>query len=301
MQGFSTALRSSPATLTFDIPMPFDVFAIVLAAAFLHAGWNAIAKSGKGDPLLQSSLIAMGSAASALPALLVSGLPDAASFGHVIASAVIHVGYFTLIGLAYRHADYSAIYPLVRGGAPLLTTFLAMVLFDETLEPLVWAGIAVLCCGIVGLGADAIRRGGLNRQSLAIAALTAGIVVTYTLVDGQGARLSGNPAGYMLAMMGLTGALMAPLTLHVHRAALPRVPMSSWLKSIAGGTMANLSYGTALWAMTKSPIGLVGALRETSVLFAALIAVFALKERFGAARWAAALMIVAGLCLAKAG
>lgn len=281
--------------------MSLDVFVIVLAAAFLHASWNALAKSGKGDPLFEMALIAIASAIAALPALLVSGLPDPASSIHVFASAFIHVAYFVLIGLAYRSADYSAIYPLVRGSAPLFTTLLAMLLLGETLEPLAWAGISVLCGGILGLGIDGIRRGGLNKRSLAIAALTAGIIVSYTLVDGLGARLSGNPAGYLLAMMSLTGILMVPVAFSFHKAALLHIPLPLWGKSVAGGAMANLSYGAALWAMTKAPIGLVGAVRETSVLFAALIAVVALKERFGMARWVSVFMIVTGLGLAKAG
>jgi drug/metabolite transporter (DMT)-like permease len=94
---------------------------------------------------------------------------------------------------------------------------------------------------------------------------------------------------------------MVPVMLYFQRAALFSASASLWGKSIAGGAMANISYGAALWAMTKAPIGLVGAIRETSVLFAALIATVALKERFGLARWAAAVMIVTGLALAKAG
>ncbi|WP_201830774.1 DMT family transporter [Microvirga zambiensis] len=281
--------------------MSLDVFAIILVAAFLHASWNAAAKSGKGDPMVQANLIAVGSALSAVPALLVTGLPDAASSIYVLASALIHVAYFILIGLAYRYADYSAIYPLVRGSAPLFTTILAMLLLGETLNSSTWLGIGVLCGGILGLGVDAIRRGGLNGRSLLIAAVTAAIVVSYTLVDGLGARLSGNSAGYLLTMMAITGALMGLGMVFHQRSALLGAPASLWGKSIAAGAIANISYGTALWAMTKAPIGLVGAVRETSVLFAALIAMVVLKERFGVARWAASLMIVAGLGLVKAG
>jgi drug/metabolite transporter (DMT)-like permease len=176
-----------------------------------------------------------------------------------------------------------------------------MLLLGETLKPVTWLGIGVLCGGILGLGIDAVRRGGLNARSLTVAALTAATVVGYTLVDGVGARLSGNSSGYLLAMMALTGALMVPGMIYLQGAALFSAPASVWGKSVAAGAIANISYGTALWAMTKAPIGLVGAVRETSVLFAALIAAMVLKERFGIARWASALMIVTGLALAKAG
>src|SRR4029079_705242 len=147
--------------------MSLDVFVIVLAAAFLHASWNALAKSGKGDPLFDTALLAVASGIAAALALLVSGLPDPASSLYVFGSALFHVASFFLIGLAYRYADYSAVYPLVRGSAPLFTTLLAMLLLGETLQPLAWAGILMLCAGILALGIDGIRRSGLNKRSLA--------------------------------------------------------------------------------------------------------------------------------------
>lgn len=219
----------------------------------------------------------------------------------MLASALIHVAYFALIGLAYRIADYSAIYPLIRGGAPLATALLALLILGERLSLQASLGLGLLCAGIVGLGAEALRRGSLDGRSLLVAAVTAAIVVAYTLVDGIGARAAGSAPAYLLAMMGLTGLMVVPLFLLIGGRALWAAARPAWTRGLLGGAMANLSYGTALWAMTLAPIGLVGAVRETSVLFATAIGAFALKERFGPTRWFAAAAIAAGLMLARVG
>jgi drug/metabolite transporter (DMT)-like permease len=231
----------------------------------------------------------------------VTGLPAPASWGYLAGSAVVHVAYFGMIALAYRLADYSAVYPLIRGGAPLMTSVLAALWLGEVLSGPAVGGVVLLSAGIVGLSSDALKRGHLDRRSLGTAALTAGIVVSYTLLDGLGARLSGDAAAYLLAMMALTGCFVVPLFLLIGSRTLLAALRTSWPQGLLGGAMANLSYGTALWAMTMAPIGLVGAVRETSVLFATLIASVVLKERFGPARWASAATIVAGLMLIRLG
>jgi drug/metabolite transporter (DMT)-like permease len=282
--------------------LPADVLAAVLLAAFLHAGWNAIAKGGGGrHPLTGPFLIGLGGSVWALPLLSVTGLPDPASYPWIAASALIHVVYFGLIGLAYRFADYSAIYPLIRGGAPLFTAILAAAFLGETLGTAASAGVALLCAGILGLGLDAMRRGSLDGRSLLVAAATASTIVLYTLVDGLGARASGNAAAYILSLTLATLVPLVPAFTLIGGRPLLASLLPAWRQALWGGGMANLSYGIALWAMTKAPIGLVGAVRETSVLFATLIAALVLKERFGPARWFAAATIVTGLMLTRAG
>jgi drug/metabolite transporter (DMT)-like permease len=282
--------------------LPTDALLAVLMAAFLHASWNAIAKGGAGRHALTGPfLISVGGAVWALPLLALTGLPDPASYPWLVASAVIHVAYFGLIGLAYRFADYSAIYPLIRGGAPLFTTIVAAVWLGETLGAVATLGVAVLCAGILGLGMDAMRRGHLDGRSLLVAAATAATIVLYTLVDGLGARASGNAAAYILALTLATLVPLAPVFMLIGGRPLLAAARPAWRQALVGGGMANLSYGIALWAMTKAPIGLVGAVRETSVLFATLIAAVVLKESFGPIRWVAAGTIVAGLMLTRAG
>lgn len=280
--------------------MPADALIAVLIAALLHACWNAAAKSAaNADPLHNVAAITIGGAIVAAPLLLISGLPAAGSTPYVIASGIIHVAYFLLVGLAYRHGDYSVAYPVTRGSAPLATTLLSAGLIGETLPAGGWLGVLLLSAGVVGLGSEGLRRGGFSVRSMWIAAATAAIIVGYTLLDGLGARRSENAAGYVLAMMLLTGALMAPVLLAWLGPAAVAPIAAQWRVGLIGGAMVSLSYGTALWAMTRAPIGMVAALRETSVLFAAVIAAVVLKERFGAVKWASAALILAGLVLLR--
>lgn len=275
-----------------------EVFIAVLAAAAVHATWNAMAKGG-GDPLVASALIAFGAAAVSLVALVFTGLPGSTSMPYVLASAAIHVAYFLLIGLAFSEADYSVIYPLYRGAAPLGTALIGATFLDERLGVLAWSGIVLLALGIVGLGLEALRRKGLNARAAGLAAVIAGVIMLYTIVDGLGARVSGDAIAYVSAMMALNGVLLAPVIVAMRGKDVVEEAVRRWPFALIGGLLVMLSYGTALWAMTLAPIGLVGALRETSVLFATLIAALMLKERLGPARWLAAATIVAGLVLIR--
>lgn len=277
--------------------MPTHVILIVLGAALLHASWNAMAKGrAGGDPLANMLAIAIAGGGLAAPLLVVTGLPGPASYAYVLASGVVHVVYFLLVGLAYRHGDYSAFYPLTRGSAPLLTAVAGSVLLGEPAPPLLIAGIALLSLGVLGLGADAMRAGAFDRRGAVAAALNVLVIVGYTILDGVGARLSGNPAGYVVAMMLLTGAMLLPVApLVVDRRALGAMLRSRLAFYLIGGGLIMGSYGIALWAMTKAPIGAVAALRETSVLFGTILSVLFLGERFGPARWLAAAAITAGL------
>ena len=280
--------------------MPTDALIAVLIAALVHAAWNAAAKSaGETDPLHNVAAITIGGAIVAAPLLLISGLPAAASALLVIASGVIHVVYFLLVGLAYRHGDYSVAYPVTRGSAPLATTLLGAALVGETLPAAGWAGVLLLSAGVLGLGSDGLRNSGFSSRSIAIAVVTAGIIVGYTLLDGIGVRRAENAAGYVLAMMLLTGLLMVPVLLAWFGPAVIAPVAAQWRLGILGGAMVTLSYGIALWAMTRAPIGMVAALRETSVLFAAGIGALLLKERFGPVKWASAALILAGLVLLR--
>ncbi|MGE3915427.1 MAG: EamA family transporter [Hyphomicrobiaceae bacterium] len=267
----------------------------MLAAALLHASWNAMAKGNGGDPLIGATVIAAGAAVVSAAMLAVADLPAAASHPYVVASGIIHVGYFLLLGLSYRLADYSAVYPLMRGSAPLLTTGAGALLLGEHLALPVLVGIVLLSLGVLGLGLHALMRGGLDRRGIVVAGGNVAIIVAYTVIDGVGTRLSGTPAGYVAAMMLLTGVLLVPAIALWRPRELGLALRQRWPMGLAGGAMVMASYGAALWAMTRAPIGAVAALRETSVLFGALIAVTVMKERLYPLRVVAALVIFAGL------
>jgi drug/metabolite transporter (DMT)-like permease len=275
------------------------VFLAVLFAALCHAGWNALIKVGL-DPLSTTTLIAIGSAVVGLVCLPLVGMPEAAAWPWLIASVIIHLGYFAALIEAYRTGDLGQVYPIARGSAPLMTAAASLVFVCERLSLTSWIGVATLAAGVLLLSA----RGGralahIDRRAVGFALLTALTICAYSVVDGIGARASCNPQSYVLWLLIGNALLLTPYALwRDGRDVIPAM-QRFWLRGLAGGALQTLSYGIALWAMTLAPIAIVASLRETSVLFGAVIAVVVLKEPLRAARIGAALLIVAGLILIR--
>jgi drug/metabolite transporter (DMT)-like permease len=271
----------------------------VLAGALLHASWNALIK-WEPDKLAASAAIAVGAGVVALPLALMSPMPLPASWLLIAFSSVIHVLYFVLVGYALRHADLGVAYPLTRGSAPAFTAIFAAVWLGEMLALSGWLAVGAIAAGVVTLSADALARGGLTPRAAALAFTNAAVVVAYTLVDGVGARLAGNAVSYVSWMMAGTALLIVPIALVFFREQVAEKERGFWIRALFAGALSIASYGIALWAMTRAPIGLVAALRETSVLFAAILGAIVFGERFGPKRWAALILIVIGIGLLRA-
>ena len=275
------------------------VFLAVLFAAACHAGWNALIKIGL-DPLSTTTLIALGAAAVGLVCLPFFGMPAAAAWPWLIASAIIHLFYFAALIEGYRSGDLGQVYPIARGSAPLMTAGASAIFVGEALSAMAWSGIAVLAAGVLLLSARGGRGlAGLERRAVGFALLTALTICAYSVVDGVGARTSLNPKSYVLWLFIGNAALLTPYALWRDGGKIVPIMQRYWLRGLAGGILSAVSYGIALWAMTLAPIAIVATLRETSVLFGAAIAVVVLKEPLRAARIAAALLIVAGLVLIR--
>jgi drug/metabolite transporter (DMT)-like permease len=275
------------------------VFAAVLLAAACHAGWNATIKRGL-DPLATTVLISIGAAIVSALALPVVGLPAMAAWPWCLASVLIHLVYFSALIESYRSGDMGQVYPIARGSAPLMTAVATTVFIGERLGVLGWCGIGLLVAGVVLLS----LRGGrelarLDRRAVGFALFTAVTVCAYSVVDGVGARLAGSANAYSAALFAGIGPVMASYALvRRGREVIPTMARH-WVLGLVGGTLQLGSYGIAIWAMTLAPIAIVAALRETSVLFGAAIAVVFLKEPLRPSRIGAALLIVAGLTLIR--
>jgi drug/metabolite transporter (DMT)-like permease len=275
------------------------VFLAVLFAAACHAGWNALIKIGL-DPLSTTTLIAIGSAVVGLVFLPLAGLPAAAAWPWLIASAIIHLFYFAALIESYRTGDLGQVYPIARGAAPLMTAGASTVFVGERLSLASWSGIIVLAFGVLLLSARGGRGlAGFDRRAVSFALLTALTICAYSVVDGVGARASLNPQSYVLLLLIGSALLLGPYALWRDGSKVVPVLQRYFLRGLAGGALQVLSYGIALWAMTLAPIAVVATLRETSVLFGAAIAVVVLKEPLRAARVVAALLIVCGLVLIR--
>ena len=218
----------------------------------------------------------------------------------LIGSAVIHLLYFAALIESYRFGDLGQVYPLARGSAPLMTAIASGVLIGEQLSLRGWIGIVTLGVGVLLLSA----RGGrdimqLDRRAVGYALLTALAICAYSVTDGIGARVSQNPQSYVLWLLVANAAVLVPYGLRRDWKGVNATVRGFWLRGLIGGALQALSYGIALWAMTLAPIAIVASLRETSVLFGAIIAILVLKEPLRAARIVAAALIACGLVLIR--
>jgi drug/metabolite transporter (DMT)-like permease len=275
------------------------VFLAVLFAALCHAGWNALIKVGL-DPLSTTTLIGIGSGLVAIVFLPFTGLPLPASWPYLAASVIIHLAYFAALIEAYRTGDLGQVYPIARGAAPLLTATATTFIIGEKLSVIGWGGIIALVAGVFLLSA----RGGrdlvkFDRRAVGYALLTALTICTYSVVDGIGARLSGDPISYSLTLFVGIALVMMPYAFYRDGRDVIPAMQKYWRRGFAGGALQVISYGTVLWAMTLAPIAIVATLRETSVLFGAVIAVVGLKEPLRMTRIGAAVLIVCGLILIR--
>lgn len=275
--------------------MPLSVFAVVLFAALLHASWNAIVKGG-GNKVLSAVLVAAFSSVLAMVLLPFLSQPARESWPFIAASTCCQVVYYMMVARTYHVADMSQAYPLMRGTAPLIVALISAFFVAEKLVPLEWAGIAVICFGILTMALNS--RG--NAQGAVLALMNACVIATYTLIDGMGVRLSGAPAAYTLWVFLLTGIPLTLWAVLAYKAVFFDYLKRNWLGGLVGGIGTSASYGLALWAMTIAPVAVVAALRETSILFGALISYFVLHEKVGRARIAAACVIAAGVMVLKA-
>ncbi len=275
-----------------EISLP--VALAVLGAALLHAGWNAFLKSGE-DKQLDAIGIAAGSGAVALVAAPFFGMPGSASWPWLAASAVVHIAYFHLLAGAYRWGDLSFSYPVMRGGGPLLVALVGAIAFGEVLPWAQTAGVLLISAGILAFATHRTDDAAAMRKSLAFALANAGVIAAYTLIDAQGARISGAPVAYTLWFFVANGCVMLALGSWQRGREAARHLLRRWRLTFVGGAGAVLAYAIALWAMTKAPVALVAALRETSVVFAAALGALFLGEPFTARRLTATLIVLAGL------
>jgi drug/metabolite transporter (DMT)-like permease len=274
--------------------MSLLVFCVILFSAALHAGWNAIVKGGR-DTLLTTILVATSGATIGIVTLPFLPPIAAAAWPYLAISAVLEIAYYALVAAAYRHADMSRAYPLMRGTPPLLVALVSTLALGMGLSLTGWLGVALISAGLLSLTLGGV---GGNPRGIQFAMINALVIASYTLVDGFGVRASGSPIAYTMWIFVLTGVPLAAWAL-IRRPDILLYARANWPYGLAGGFGTVISYGLILWSMTMAPIALVAALRETSILFGTLIAVLVLKERVTRARLIAVLIIAAGAAVLK--
>ncbi len=268
------------------------VLAVLLGAA-LHASWNVAIRAG-ADRRRETAMLALCSALLSGVVLVMLPLPRGVWLNLAL-SAALHGVYFVLVAEAYARGGVALAYPLMRGVAPMLTTFAAWALLGERLSPVVLLGIAAISVGVALLARH--RRDANERAAVVIALANSVVIAAYTLNDAVGARASAAPFGYALWVFVLSAvptlAWLAPATLR-------RLPTRAEALRGSGGAACSIgSYALALWAMTQAPVAPVSALRETAMLFGLVLARVVLGERPGVRGWAAAGAIALGAAVLR--
>ncbi|SHI04037.1 EamA-like transporter family protein [Desulfofustis glycolicus DSM 9705] len=278
--------------------MPLEVLLIVLLAALLHASWNALIRASSHN-LQDTCLLVVGAAFWTLFLIPFLPLPQSESWNYLALSVVLHVIYFVLLAVCYRFGQLSFSYPMMRGIAPVITALAMALLYGESPSVGAWLGIGCICGGIVLLSGDAWRAKSLDWATVGPVLATAAIIVCYTLVDGHGVRLAGHALAYTSWLFLLTAAVFIVLSALLGRIASWRRTRIQWARGLVGGACSLASYGLVLWAMMRAPIALVAALRETSVVIAAIIAVCCLGERLTWLRVLSICTVTAGAVVIK--
>ena len=273
--------------------MSLTITLLVLAAAVMHASWNALVKAGS-DKVVMQCLVMFFAGVPAAFVLPFVPLPAAESWPFLALSLAVHGVYYVTLINAYRFGALSQVYPIARGAAPLMIALGAWAFAGEALGALEWLGVIVASVGIMSLFAPA----GLPRdeeiKAIGFALATAITIALYSLADGMGVRRSGAATSYILWLLALDAlpVMVAGLYLRRGRIAASFGPHLKY--GMIGGLLSAVGYGIVIWAMGRAPLAHVSALRETSVILAALIGTVMLGEPFGRRRILAAALVAGG-------
>jgi drug/metabolite transporter (DMT)-like permease len=274
------------------------VFLAVLVAAFMHAGWNILVKS-KLDRfsavfLLQAVLGVVG-----LALIATFGPPPLEAWPYALASAFVHTFYLIFLAKAYETGDFAVAYPIARGSAPLFTLIGSLLFAGDVIASTEFIAIFLIIGGLIFLASGRSLNPSTHKQAVVYALLTALMISSYTLLDGLGARVSGNPSQYAGFAFFLFGLFISVTAVALRGPIILRQVAPYWKSGVVGGGVSALAYWVIIWCMSVAPIAMVAALRETSVLFGILMSAIILKEKLTPMRIAGGLFIVGGAVMLR--
>ncbi len=274
------------------------VFAAVVAAAALHATWNALVK-GNGDKFLSMTAVVLGHVPLALVAILLVPTPARESWPFIAGGVALHVGYQLFLLLSYRIGDLTQVYPIARGSGPLIVAGISVTSLGVVLSQGELLSVTLIAIGIASLvfarGADGLR----NHKAAGLALATGCFIAGYSLVDGLGARAAGTAVGYYAWLTTINAAVFATIMGITRPGLLRRVFTEARGVALLGGGASFVAFTIVVWAFTQAPIALVAALREVSVVFALVIGVVFLKEPLNLTKVASTAVTISGAALMK--
>ena len=269
---------------------------LVLLAAVMHAAWNVLVKSGT-DALVNMTLIMGTGGLIALAFTPFVSFPDPESWIFLLGSVLTHLGYYAFLLFGYRYGDLSLVYPTARGSAPLLVGITSWMFVGEVLSTTEMLGVAAISAGIFSLAIDRAAGREHSWRPVMFGLLTGLTIMGYTLCDGQGVRVAGDKWGYIVWLFVLDAPGLILIAYWRRGPALFALVARRWKVGAIGGALSMAAYGIAIYAMSQAFMAQVAALRETSVIFAAIFSALILKERFHPRRYAAVAMVALGAAL----
>lgn len=278
--------------------MTTEVFLAVLVAALLHASWNALVKVST-DRLVLLAVLKIGTTVFAVASIPFITVPPAEAWPYIIASTVIHTGYFLFLVQSYRFGDLSHVYPIQRGVAPLLVAGVSAIFLGEVLGIQATIALLLIAAGIMSLVLTTGQDGWRSPKAVSAALATACFTAGYTVVDGTGARLTGAAHDYVLWLNVVNGIPILLIAMALRWGTIRQQVGTVWRAGMLSGIVSLFSYWIVLWAATQAPLALVAAVRETSMIFAILIGAVFLKERIDLRRLASVFVTMTGAALLK--
>lgn len=268
------------------------VVAVVLAAALMHATWNAIAHK-VADRVAGFALMGIADLVVGGTIVAFAGTPGAA-WPYVLISAALHIAYQLFLLLSYQLGEFSQVYPLARGLGPLLVAGVSIAVLGKDLPPVELAGVLLVSAGLMGLVFVGGKPDRKQLPALGAATLTGVMIASYTVVDALGVT-----RGPLLAYIGwlflLQGPLVPIIALVQSRGRTVSRLRAHAVAGLTGGVVSLAAYGLVLWAQTTGALAPIAALREASIIFGAFIGALFLGEELGHKRAAAAAVVVAGI------
>ena len=278
--------------------MSLTVFFAIIFAAFLHAVWNAMVKNGD-DKYISLTAVVLGHVPISIAVIFFTPMLSIQSIPYIFVSAIFLSGYEWCLLSAYRLEDYTKVYPIARGTAPIFIVILSLLLFDASISNFELIGILIISFGVIILGFQNIKT--FKNYPAVVYALSTGLFISgYSITDGYGGRASASPLNYTAWLMILNAIIFLILLRIMNKTGVVKKVLSKGKKIFfIGGTLSYIVYGTIIWAFTHASVPTVAALRETSIIFALLIGTFFLREKFTLLKTAAVLTIFLGVILLK--
>lgn len=274
------------------------VLTVVLLAAVTHAAWNAWLKKTSPD-FIGLGALSIGWLIFGIAALPFVGMPEDSHWPFLFVTTAVHTVYAALLVNAYRHGELSLVFPIARGSGPMIVALVSPWFLDERLSGTDLSAIALIVAGILIIGLVGTGTNIRDRHAIVLSLATGVAIATYTIIDASGARAGSSPHVYTAWLFVLASVAQLAVTVLMHRGAAPTLLRPHLARGITVGILSAVAYAIVLWAMSVAPAALVAAVRETSILFAALFGWGLLGENITRIRWAGAVVTVIGLVLVR--